>query len=171
MCAMDSYNSDWLLSKRFETVGQWRLSSKSNQFEFQCNATEVAGIYAFSVENYVHYIGSSNNLQRRLTSYKRRVHRLDERTLASQSAALVDEQAEKKEIVERLVRREIRGTLRAGKEIQIDIFAPSRSLRFANNFDGMTLDLVAGLEMGLIQQLSPPWNIRGREGELLAADG
>jgi len=97
-------------------------------------AEREPGVYAYAVDGIVHYVGSA---QRGLHGRFRRY--AITRTMRTSKR----------------VRDEILGLLAARRVVEIYTLIPP-----AFDWQGLPVDLIAGIEEGLIRQLRPTWNVR-----------
>ncbi|RWM05882.1 MAG: GIY-YIG nuclease family protein [Mesorhizobium sp.] len=94
------------------------------------------GIYAFVAQGDVKYIGAAKNLHKRLSSYLRR---------------------QNKPTSTRPVHGLLQMELGNGPvEVFVRVFKERTTL-----YEDLPVDLVLGVEAGLISKLNPPWNRRG----------
>jgi hypothetical protein len=134
-----------LLDARFERVGAWRIGGTAASMELDGNAGREAGVYAFVVDGVIHYIGSA---QRGLHGRFRRY--VTSRTLRTSTR----------------IRSNIIACLREGKAVEVYALQPQ-----AVEWRSLPVDLVTGLEEGLIRSVRPAWNRRsnprkGRRSEV-----
>lgn len=120
----------------FQHLGDWQLGPDHGPhgvgWTFACPLD--AGVYAFAVGGQVMYVGSA---QRGLRS------RLRHYVTASKLPTAAR------------VRAEIITTLTAKQVVQVYALTPPRL-----DWNGLPVDLVAGVEEGLIRSLRPAWNRR-----------
>ena len=129
-----------LLKGGFVHAGAWHRdeTSGSIRFEGARSLQSEAGVYAYVVNGAVHYVGSA---QRGLRSRLRRYEIT--KTLRTSHR----------------IRQEILAVLADGREIDIyTIVPPSKTV------NGLPVDMVVGLEEGLIRSWRPVWNVRGMGG-------
>ena len=126
--------TDRLIASGFELSGRWELDTASRA-RFIGEAPKQPGVYAFAVDGKVLYIGSA---QRGIAKRLRRYEITEIRLTAFRVRALITE------------------ALRDGSEVAVFTIVPG-SMRWK----GLPVDLIAGLEEGLIRELRPEWNIRG----------
>jgi hypothetical protein len=100
------------------------------------------GVYALLAGPNVRYVGSANHVRHRLKKYLRRQNK-------ATSIRPVH-----RHLQQELDRRDV--------DVYVRIF-PKRVV----NLDGDPVDLVIGVESGLIATLNPPWNRRGKTGIIL----
>jgi hypothetical protein len=94
------------------------------------------GIYAFVAKGELKYVGAAKNLRKRLLSYLRR---------------------QKKPTSSRPVHGLLQIELGTGPvEVFVRLFNERTTL-----YENLPIDLVLGVEAGLIAKLNPPWNRRG----------
>lgn len=125
-----------LISAGFVRFGTWKVSvnpaTQGIELDFVCSPDP--GIYAFVVDGEVHYVGSA---QRGLRGRMRRYAR----TQTMRTSARV--------------RAEILACLSAGKVVEIYFLSPPDQ-----KWHGLPVNMIAGLEEGLIRWLCPAWNRR-----------
>jgi len=131
----EAVSCEVLLTAQFRAVGEWARGSEDS---LVLNGTPPSdpGVYAFSVDDAVAYVGvASLGLSRRFGSYRRGHAR--QRTSAR-------------------VKKLIQKTLSEGHRVRVFIAMPEPS-----DWNGLPVNTAAGLEAGLIQMIRPAWNIRG----------
>jgi hypothetical protein len=122
----------------FVRVGEWRLTAKNDGLLLDGQADRLAGVYAYVADGEVRYVGSA---QRGLhTRFRRYVTTETMRTSAR-------------------IRGKIIECLTAGSSVEVFTISPP-----AFDWRGLPIDLVAGLEEGLIRSMRPLWNRRGMGG-------
>ena len=125
-----------LIEAGFELVGCWRPAAGS--IELDGAARREAGVYAYVVEGVVKYVGSAQRgLHGRLRRYA------ITKTLRTSAR----------------VRGEIQECLTCGKTVEVYALVPPPLV-----WKELPVDLVVGLEEGLIRQLQPAWNRRSNPG-------
>ena len=135
-----SSNVERLLAAGFRRTGAWRLVSGAFRLPGLDTLPREPGVYAYAIDGKIHYVGSAQRgLRARLRHY---------------------EIAKTLRTVHR-VRQEIMNLLAAGHEVEVFTFVPKRLY-----WRGLPVDMVAGLEEGLIRELRPVWNVRGLGGVL-----
>ncbi|WP_324742791.1 GIY-YIG nuclease family protein [Tsuneonella sp. CC-YZS046] len=125
----------YLLTCGFKMCATWRLSS-GEVIEFDCRLPTERGVYAFCKGDVVQYIGvAAKGIAKRLYFYTRPGPR---------------------QITNIRINAIIKSELAQGRKLEILAAMPS-------NFDwnGLPVDGVMGLEAGLINRYSLPWNVRG----------
>lgn len=126
---------DDLLSCGFRHIGEWRLDHEKH-LVLHAEAPSEPGVYAFVFDSVVVYIGVTlNTLRARMHQYRRGHTR----------------QRTSHRIHQRILRE-----LQAGGRIEALVATPEPS-----EWNGMPVNMSAGLEAGLIEQVQPAWNIRG----------
>jgi len=127
-----------LLELGFQKVGQWQLVGGKPSFRLTSYVRESNILYAFVSNGIVRYIGKSmQTLEQRMNGYKNPGP--TQRTNIRNHAKIFD-------------------LLKAGEQIEILAFCPSEPLFFK----GYRVNLAAGLEDTLIEELSPEWNVLAR---------
>jgi hypothetical protein len=132
---MPETNLERLLKAGFIHSGSWKLNDDGRAYP--CVERERrAGVYVYALDGEICYIGSAQRgLQSRFKHY---------------------------ETTERLrtamrIRNEITPLLQAGHQVEIYTICPP-----AIEWKNLPIDLIAGLEEGLIRNFNPKWNRRGR---------
>ena len=131
-----------LTTSGFQRLGEWQHGPEHGPhgvgWGFSCPATP--GVYAFAVDGAVMYIGSAQRgLRTRLRQYT------GSTTLRTAAR----------------VRAEIIAALSAGSTVEVYALTPPQI-----EWRGLPVDLVAGIEEGLIRTLRPAWNRRSNRGTL-----
>jgi hypothetical protein len=126
-----------LESAGFRPVGKWRLDSKFD-VRLDADIPTDAGVYAIVVGTEVRYIGAAQRgLHKRFLKY---------RNQNSTGGVAV----------------RLRGLVKAAlanDSVSVLVFVPTASTELSRT--GLPLNVIAGLEEGLIQELRPAWNLRG----------
>jgi hypothetical protein len=122
-----------LIAGGFALTGRWELNAP---FVRLIGKPPVQpGVYAYAVDGIVHYVGSAQGgLAKRLRQYEYRM-RLRATTRRGQ----------------------ITEALKSGLEVAVLTIVFPEPLRW----NGLPVDLIAGLEEGLIREWQPLWNVRG----------
>src|SRR6185312_12549579 len=129
-------SSSVLTSAGFKKLGEWKKLSDA-EFELDTHAPKDPGVYAFTLDDVIVYIGlTQTGLKTRLDHYRRGHER--QKTNAR-------------------VKGLILGELNQGKSVKIFIAVPP-----ALEWNGLPVNTSAGLETGLIQMIQPAWNIQGK---------
>ena len=124
-----------LIRGSFKNIGYWQLDLDCRP-HFIGEAPADAGVYAFTVDGEICYIGSAQGgLHRRLRKYNN---------------------PNNKGVVAVRVRGHITDALRSGAEVRV---LATTCVPIAWN--GLPIDPIVGLEEGLIRALRPAWNLRG----------
>jgi len=128
-------SSEVLLQAGFQFAGHWtRLPDGAITIKGKIPAHP--GVYALVLDNVVVYVGLTlNGLSTRMNQY-RRGHK-GQRTSARVNGLITAALAE-------------------GREIKILVAAPE-----SDQWNGLPVNVSAGLEAGLIELISPLWNIQG----------
>lgn len=129
-----------LMDAGFERIGNWHLVDEGAGIRLNGNAAREAGVYAYVVDGVIHYIGSA---QRGLHVRFRRY--ATTKTLRTSSR----------------IRSNIIACLKEGKAVEVYALQPQ-----AMQWRNLPVDLVAGLEEGLIRFVSPAWNRRSNPRRL-----
>jgi hypothetical protein len=122
-----------LLDAGFQRVGTWRLIESGSGMRLEGDAAREAGVYAYTVDGVVCYVGSA---QRGLHTLRRYA---TTKTMKTSTR----------------IRGEIISCLNDGKTVEVYALQPP-----ATHWKGLPVDLVAGLEEGLIRSIQPVWNKR-----------
>jgi hypothetical protein len=123
-----------LLDAGFRKLGEWRIAEQ--KIELENRAPSSPGVYAFLLNEAVVYVGvTQNGLQVRMDQYRQ--GHSGQRTSAR---------------VNGLIRR----ALEAGQRVTVMIATPPKL-----EWNGLPIDVSAGLEVGLIEMIQPVWNMRG----------
>ncbi len=119
----------------FMRVGNWRLTAAGDGIVLDGKAERIAGVYAYVVDGVIHYVGSA----------QRGLHTRFRRYVTSQTMR-----------TSMRIRGEIVGFLAQGRIVEVFVLSPP-----AFEWRGLPVDLVAGLEEGLIRSMRPIGNRRG----------
>lgn len=120
----------------FTPAASWRLTAEG-ALEADSPLSKAPGVYAFSIEGVVQYVGlATMGLAKRLYFYAR--------PGSSQRTS-------------QRLHTKLKAELAAGRGITIHTATPEDL-----TWNGLPVSGVAGLEFGIIQTFQPPWNIRGR---------
>lgn len=144
-------NIESLLAGGFTLSGTWRLNpSAIGQVHLEGEAPREPGVYAHVVNGVVHYVGSAQRgLRKRLRHYQ-----------ITQNLRTAYR-----------VRGQIILALTDGMRVETFTLVPKPNPLV---WQDLPVDLVAGLEEGLIRSLRPLWNVRGlgkiRDRDVDAAD-
>lgn len=124
-----------LIDAGFELLGECRSSGKG-AFAFTAQAPTEPGVYAFTLDGFVTYVGLTRfGLRTRLGHY---VYGHEKQKTSARVKALILE------------------ALEAGHTISVLIARPPQL-----EWNGLPVDGGAGLETGLIRLIRPPWNQQG----------
>ena len=124
---------DHLLAAGFERVAAWQLAGDA--IVILDVLRRAPAVYAFVVDGEIRYIGSaSQHLPRRMREY---ASPGSLKVAGRLNGFIVDE-------------------LRLGRQVEILAAFPE-----PGGWQGLPVDLVLGLEAGLIRELRPAWNRRG----------
>jgi hypothetical protein len=129
--------TSWDVLRRggFVLLCEWTQNPES-MLILDTKAPTEPGIYAFVVDDTVVYVGvTTSGLRTRLNQYRR---------------------GHEKQLTSARVNGLIKKTLSSGKQVKILVATPPSS-----EWNGLPVDVAAGLEAGLISMIRPPWNIRG----------
>lgn len=119
----------------FKRVGEWTLSDDGIQLTG--NISDEPSVYAHVVDGGVYYVGSTTmGLKKRMYFYERPGK--GQKTNLRINPLIADQ-------------------LRSGKKVWLLAANPGQS-----TWNRLPVDLVPGLEAGLLKKLNLPWNIRGR---------
>lgn len=123
-----------LVTAGFQKVGEWLIDQTGSGILLHGTTDKRAGVYVYAVGGVVHYVGSA---QRGLHGrFRRYAITKTVRTSAR-------------------IRSEIVVCLSRGDPVEIYALQPALI-----DWNGLPVDLAAGLEEGLIRTLQPKWNIR-----------
>ena len=121
----------------FIQIGQWEIDSETGEAFIAGDISKEPGVYAHLLNGRVVYVGSA---QRGLRGRMRRY--ATSKTMRTSQR----------------VREAAAEALRDGAVIEVWAHTPSGVPHW---LDGLPIDLVTGLEDGLIKHLRPEWNRRG----------
>ena len=128
----------------FECTGVFSLGADNTIRLPHKDIPDLPGLYAFVVGGEIMYIGSSNGsrttLRKRMRSYARKQRQ------GSDS---------------RPVHAAISGVLK--DKLEVEIYTLKFDAQPLLSWQNLPVDLVLGLEAGLIMEINPPWNRRGRK--------
>ncbi|MGA9670854.1 MAG: GIY-YIG nuclease family protein [Terracidiphilus sp.] len=126
-----------LIDAGFQFIGEWTQDPES-LIRLDAKAPALAGVYAFTVDDIVVYVGLTlSGLKTRFDQY-RRGHK-GQRTSSR-------------------INGRISQTLRDGKKVKVLVATPEPS-----EWQELPVNTAAGLEVGLIEMIRPSWNIRGAQ--------
>jgi hypothetical protein len=129
--------TDQLIKAGFRRVGAWRRDELTGSIQF-VGATPLpreAGVYAYAVGGVVKYVGSAQRgLRKRLRHYE------ISKTLKTAMG----------------IREKVLAVLADGADVEVFTVIPPPA-----TFNGLPVDMVLGLEAGLIRSWRPVWNRRG----------
>jgi hypothetical protein len=118
----------------FVRIGEWRRTESGEGLRLEGEAERLAGVYAYVVDGEVRYVGSA---QRGLhTRFRRYIATKTMRTSGRIKGKIIE-------------------CLKKGSLVEVFTFSPP-----AFDWRGLPIDLVAGLEEGLIRSMRDLWNIR-----------
>lgn len=121
----------------FQLIGEWTQDPES-LIRLDAKAPALPGVYAFTVDDNVVYVGLTlSGLKTRFDQY-RRGHK-GQRTSSR-------------------INGRISQTLRDGKKVKVLVATPEPS-----EWQELPVNMAAGLEVGLIEMIRPAWNIRGAQ--------
>jgi hypothetical protein len=127
-----------LLAAGFRHVGEWRAMG-DGEFELSAPAPPEPGVYVFTVDGWVSYVGlTQTGLRTRMGHYRRGHER--QRTSAR-------------------VKVLISAALAEGKQVKVLVATPEPL-----SWNGLPVNTAAGLEAGLIRLIRPEWNMLGARG-------
>jgi len=123
----------------FVEVGEWRLDeSVKSGITFQLSRFQKERVlYAFAIDHEPKYIGVCD---KGTTTLKDRMGRFRSRAGGATNQRIAEQ---------------IRDSLRRGAAVKILALEPDVSVRY----QGLTVDLVKGLENPLLEEVGPEWNI------------
>jgi hypothetical protein len=131
-----AYTISRLTKAGFRRIGLWQLDAECRP-HFVSQVPAERGVYALIVNDEVRYVGSAQRgLHKRFLKYN---NPNNKGTVAVRLRGYLTE------------------ALKAGSEVSVFLTTPPRTMQW----NGLPIDLIAGLEEGLIQELQPAWNIRG----------
>jgi len=123
-----------LLDAGFIRLGTW--TSVEGKIALETPAPKTPGVYAFVIDGPVMYVGVTHaSFHQRMGNY--RLGHSGQKTSSRINLTLIDE-------------------LATGRTVEIYLATPEPSI-----WHGLPVNTAAGLEEGLIQQFTPPWNVRG----------
>lgn len=126
-----------LTASGFSLSARWELQANS-RVQLIGEPPKQPGVYAFAVDGEVCYVGKTQNgIAKRLRNY---------------------EIVKKKKRQGFHIKTLIRKALKSGSEVTVLTIVNLKPIRWR----GLPVDLIPGLEMGLIHELDPQWNRRGR---------
>jgi len=129
--------TEQLIEGGFVRAGAWHRDEASGSIRFvgEKPLPREAGVYAYAVCGVVHYVGSAQSgLRSRLRHYE------IAKTLRTAHR----------------IRQEVLAVLAAGREVEVFTIVPP-----PETVNGLPVDMVLGLEAGLIRSWRPVWNRRG----------
>jgi hypothetical protein len=130
----EKWSEDRLLSAGFELIGCCILNG-TDEFSYSDQAPKSPGVYAFSVNNLIHYVGLTRaSLRGRLGHY---VYGHEQQRTSAR------------------VKRLIVSALNAGDAVRVLIAVPPQL-----EWNGLPVDGASGLETGLIGLIRPVWNVQ-----------
>ena len=131
----EQVSEDVLLRAGFRLLGEW-VRLEEDEFELNARPPTDAGVYAFSVDGQIRYVGLTHQgLRRRLYGYRRGY--VGQRTNAR-------------------VKGLIAAALSAGQTVKVLVATPEVA-----EWNGLPVITAAGLEAGLIRMIRPDWNMLG----------
>jgi hypothetical protein len=130
----EQVSSSALLNAGFISLGEWKIVE--GKIRLEKRAPRTAGVYAFIVDGIVSYVGVTHSgLQTRMDQYR---HGPSGQKTSSRVNGLIAK------------------ALNEGKKVETLVAEPHSS-----EWNGLPVDGVAGLEVGLIEMIQPTWNVRG----------
>lgn len=124
-----------LIDAGFELLGECKPNG-DGAFAFTAQAPTDAGVYAFAVDDIIHYVGLTRfGLRTRLGHY---VYGHEQQRTSARVKGLILE------------------ALAAGRSVSVLIAQPPQL-----EWNGLPIDGASGLETGLIKLIRPPWNQHG----------
>lgn len=134
--AQEPTSRDVLIQGGFHDLGEW-LPSDDGEFELSAQAPAAPDVYAFVVDGWIRYVGLTQTGLRTRMSHYRRGH-VRQKTSAR-------------------VKGLIKAALAEGKQVKVLIAVPEED----SQWNGLPINIAAGLEAGLIRMIRPEWNILG----------
>ncbi|WP_458759212.1 GIY-YIG nuclease family protein [Afipia sp. TerB] len=126
---------EFLTGAGFHILGKWS-QPQPGEIALDADAPKQPGVYAFVLDEVVVYVGlTQSTLKTRLDQYRRGYE--GQRTNVRVKGLISD-------------------ALAAGRIVQVLVAVPEQL-----EWNGLPVNTVAGLEMGLIKLLKPAWNILG----------
>ncbi len=126
-----------LIASGFALSARWELQANS-RVRLIGEPPKQPGIYAFAVDGEVCYVGSARaGIAKRLRPY---------------------EITKNKTRPAYRIRTSIRKALKSGSEVTVLTFVVLKPIQWK----GLPVDLILGIETGLIHELDPQWNLRER---------
>jgi hypothetical protein len=125
-----------LLRAGFHQLGQ-RVALEEGEFELSAKAPAESGVYAFVVDDAVVYVGlAQRGVRTRMGHYR---------------------QGHKRQKTSARIKLLIAKTLASGKQVSVLVAVPKDVL----TWNGLPINVAAGLEAGLIRMIQPEWNLMG----------
>ncbi|WP_086155947.1 GIY-YIG nuclease family protein [Rhizobium sp. Kim5] len=132
--AYETTSWEVLLRSGFRFLGEW--TAEDEGFKLDAAVPTDKGVYAFIVDDVVMYVGlTQRGLKQRLDGYRRGYER--QKTNARVKALILE-------------------ALASGRRVKVLVATPE-----AGVWNGLPVNIAAGLEAGLIAKIQPRWNILG----------
>ncbi len=126
-----------LINAGFKNYGGWELTE--DRIHFKGKLPREPGVYAHIVDGDVYYIGRSlKGFRHRMGHYKK--------PAPTQSTSI-------------RINGQIKSALQSGKRVETLAAFPEPT-----TWNSLPVDVVSGLETGLVAQVRPPWNKQGVSG-------
>ncbi len=126
-----------LTASGFSLSARWELQANS-RVRLSGEPPKQPGVYAFAVDGEVCYVGSTQGgIAKRLRDYE-----------------IIKDKERQGFHIKTLIRK----ALKSGSEVTVLTIVNLKPIRWR----GLPVDLILGLEEGLIRELQPKWNRRGR---------
>ncbi|MEN3013529.1 MAG: GIY-YIG nuclease family protein [Endomicrobiia bacterium] len=137
---MSNKNLNDLKNFGFEEAGEWYLSGDKLQYKLDDRFKNKRVIYAFVVEDEVKYIGICDSynttLQVRMDRYLKNLSETNRTNVR--------------------INEEIKKKLKLNHKVEIYALLPETKDKY--EFNGISIDLIRGLEYPLIKKFNPEWN-------------
>jgi hypothetical protein len=141
----DAPHRDVLLRAGFREIGAWTL--EKDALVLGGDVPAQSATYAVVVNKYVQYVGSSTG-----RGLKRRMYFYGKPGKGQRTSLRINALIKEK--------------LLAGDTVELIAAFPPPTV-----WNGLPVDVVMGLELGLIKKFCPPWNKRGVSGQPLEKEG
>ncbi len=134
--------AEHLTANGFSLSARWELQENS-RVQLIGEPPKQPGVYAFAVDGEVCWVGKTKKgIAKRMRDYE-----------------IVKNNIKKKERQGVRIRTLISKALKSGSEVTVLTIVSLKPIQWR----GLPVDLIAGLEMGLIHKLQPKWNLRERD--------
>jgi hypothetical protein len=135
--AAEPLTVDVLVAAGFTLLGTW--TAGDDGIELEVPAPKRPGVYAFAINGTVQYVGvTQGTFHQRMYQYRR---------------------GDPGQTTNARINPVIAAELAAGRIVEIYLAMPDPAI-----WNGLPVNMAAGLEEGLIKRYSLPWNVRGARG-------